>query len=143
MSFSILVQGPIVFGDPKELTAKNGSPFVVFKIKAAAGQDSHIVAVRVFSEPARKEALRLREGDSVAAQGVPQFGIYQPEAGSPRVNLSMTADMLLAGRQPPKPRAKREAAPSPAPTPRAPERGGQYRNRCGAAAAGLDDSIPF
>jgi hypothetical protein len=113
MTLALLIQGTIAFGDPQQKVSRNGNNFVVIKMKAASGNDSHVVTVFVFSESGQAEALRLHEGDALAVQGVPKFEIYTPDGASPRLSLSMTADTVLALRQPPKERKKKDAAPPP------------------------------
>jgi len=145
MTVSALIQGSIAFGAPQQRTSRNGNSFVTFNMKVANGTESAIWRVFVFSESAQAEVLRLGEGDGLACQGTPKFELYQPEGGAARVSLSLTADHVLALRQPPRERKKKDAPASMAASPppqRAPERGG-FKSRCGAATAGLDDEIPF
>ena len=143
MSFALLAQGTIAFGDPQQRVSRNGNNFVVFKMKAASGNDSHVVTVFVFSESGQAEALRLHEGDSLAVQGTPKFELYRPENGEPRVSLSITVDHVLALRQPPKERKKKEPAPAPARAEKpAPDRSGLANHRCDGSDP-FHDEIPF
>jgi single-stranded DNA-binding protein len=64
-----LIAGKL-YGQPKAKTAKNGSPFVTAKVRAAAGDgESLFVGVIAFSQTAVTALLALEDGDSVALAG--------------------------------------------------------------------------
>jgi single-stranded DNA-binding protein len=143
MSFALLVQGTIAFGDPQQKVSRTGNNFVFFKMKGASGNDSHVVTVFVFSESGQAEALRLHEGDALAVQGTPKFEIYRPADGEPRVSLSMTADMVLALRQPPKTREKKDPAPAPARAEKPASDRDRLDRRNDGGEDRFNDSVPF
>lgn len=137
MSAAILLQGKLERA-PESRTSRNGNNFATTTIRVSAGSELQFWRLFVFSESAQTELARLDVGDAVAVQGVPKFEIWRPDNGEPRVSLSVTADHVLALRQPP-----RERKPKPA-TPReswaAPDRLRDDRPR---VDPDLDDHIPF
>ena len=94
---------------PQQRISKNGNPFSIATGRESAGGEVRWWKIFAFADSARAEIDRLDEGDVVAVQG--QFGaeIWNAAEG-PRVSLSVTADHVLALRQPPRER-KAKAAP--------------------------------
>ena len=113
MTAHVLLQGSLAKA-PESRISRQGNPFVMATLRVSAGNEIQFWRAFVFSESAQAELMRLGEGDSLAVQGSPKFEIYRPEAGEPRVSLSITVDYILALRQPPKERKKRESAPATA-----------------------------
>lgn len=107
-----LING-VLFGAPEQRTAKSGKPLVTATIKSQAGESLQWIRVSAFSESARAELMRLSDGDALAAQGPLKVELYQPEAREARVSLSIVADLVLALRQPPRPRATKKTEPDP------------------------------
>jgi single-stranded DNA-binding protein len=144
MSIAILLQGRLERA-PERRVSRNGAPFTIATIRVSSGSELQFWRVFVFGETAQAELARLGEGDALTAQGVPKFELYRPEGGEPRVSLSMTADHVLALRQPPRERKPKEkTAPPDTTRPRAkPDRIGDMRTHAGEADPGLDDGIPF
>jgi Single-strand binding protein family len=94
--------------------SKNGRQFTLAKLRVKDGEATQWWQLFVFSESAQLELRRIEENDALAVQGVPKFEIYTPDGGEPRVSLSITVDSVLALRQPPKERKKKEPGPAPA-----------------------------
>ncbi len=140
MSASILLQGKLERA-PETRVSRNGNQFAISTIRVSAGNELQFWRVFVFSESAQTEIARLGEGDAVAVQGTPKFEIWRPENGEPRVSLSVTADHVLALRQPP--RERKPKADKPATTREswaAPDRLRDDRPRVNDD---LDDEMPF
>jgi single-stranded DNA-binding protein len=98
-----------LFKAPEQKQSKAGKPFVSATVKCGAGEQTQWWRVIAFSETAQAELLRLGDGDAVSVQGSMKAEIYQRDGSAPRVSLSITADNVLALRQPPK-QAKTRAA---------------------------------
>jgi single-stranded DNA-binding protein len=107
MTISALVTGSL-FRRPEQRRSRNDRAYVTTTVKAAGGNEVHFVNVVAFSESAQAELLRLGEGDAVSVQGPFKAEVYERE-GQTRVSLSITADCVLAARQPPKERTKKPA----------------------------------
>jgi hypothetical protein len=145
MSIAILLQGRLERA-PEHRVSRNGAPFTMATIRVSAGSEMQFWRLFVFSDSAQAELARLGEGDAFTAQGVPKFEVYTPEGGAPRVSLSLTADHILALRQPPKERKPKAEKPAAAPDTRpraASDRIGGIRAHAGEADPGLDDDIGF
>jgi single-stranded DNA-binding protein len=111
---SALVKGAL-HKAPEQRTSKNGNPFTMATVRVRNGNETEFWRIFAFSDQARGELDRLGDGDVVAIQGPFEAKIYDAERG-PRVSLSITADHVLALRQPTKERTKklneRTVAPS-------------------------------
>lgn len=142
MTAHVLLQGSIAKA-PESRISRQGNPFVMATLRVSAGSEIQFWRAFVFSESAQAELMRLGEGDSLACQGVPKFELFRPEAGEPRVSLSITVDHVLALRQPPKERKKKDAAPAPLRSEKpASDRSGLDRHRCDGSDP-FGDKIPF
>ncbi|MFO1126351.1 MAG: OB-fold nucleic acid binding domain-containing protein [Methylocystis sp.] len=133
MSAAILLQGKLERA-PESRISRNGNGFLSATLRVATGSELQFWRIFVFSESARAELARLGEGDALAVQGTPKFEIWRPEGGEPRVSLGVTAEHVLALKQPPRERKpKSEKKPQ------------QYRARRDRPAvdAQLNDDIPF
>jgi single-stranded DNA-binding protein len=102
-----------LFKQPESRTSKDGKVFATATIKVRDGNAMQFVRLVAFSETAQAELLRLKDGDSVSAQGVLKAEIYTPTGGEPRVSLSLVAEQVLALRQHPKERQAKAAKPEP------------------------------
>jgi single-stranded DNA-binding protein len=143
MSSHILATGTLTKA-PESRVSKNGHAFVMATLRVTVGNEAQFWRLFVFSESAQAELMRLGEGDALACQGVPKFELFRPEAGEPRVSLSLTVDHVLALRQPPKERKKKDPAPAPARSEQQPASDRSSLNRHGDD--GVDhfgDDIPF
>jgi hypothetical protein len=145
MSIAILVSGKLERA-PEQRVSRNGAPFAMATLRVSTGTELQFWRLFVFSESAQAELSRLGEGDALTAQGVPKFELYRPDGGEPRVSLSMTADHVLALRQPPrerKPKAEKPAAPPDTRQRGAPSRIAEMRVHAVERDDAPDDSIPF
>jgi single-stranded DNA-binding protein len=141
MSLASLAIGKI-FGNPESRTSKNGNAFTKATLCIVTGNERQFVTLFAFSQTVRDELARLEEGDNISVQGPLKAEIYERD-GQARVSLSMTADLILALRQPPKERKKREPAPAPAHSEKpAPDRDRLDRHNDGGVDH-FNDSIPF
>jgi single-stranded DNA-binding protein len=133
MSASAFIKG-VLYKAPERRTSKTGNPFTMATVRVAAGEAAQFWRTFAFGDHARAELDRLHDGDHVAIQGLMTASIYQGKNG-PAVSLSIVADHVLAGRQPPRERNTKQK-PSPATSrgdaPPASNRGGD-----------IDDDIPF
>ena len=115
MTADVLISGAL-FRAPEQKTSKTGRPYVSATLRVVNGNEAHFWRIFVFSESAQAEMMRLGEGDAIACQGTPKFELYMPVGAAPRISLSMTADHVLALRQAPKERKKKDGhAPPPRP----------------------------
>lgn len=130
MSAHVLVSGTL-FRAPEQKVSKSGKPFVVATIRAKDGEASQWWKIIVFSESAGAELLRLADGDAVSVQGALRVETYTKD-GETRINLTCIADAVMALRQPPKQRSKKE-----------PTQDTHSRRVPNAADADLNDTIPF
>lgn len=89
--------------DPVSRTSKStGKPFVLANILADhEGDRATWCRVFAFGEAADRLA-GLRKGDSIAAVGTLRVGLYTPEGGEARLDLTLLADELLSVRRKPK-----------------------------------------
>lgn len=113
MSASVLVNG-VLFKVPESRVSKAGNAFVMATLNERAGTEFRFWRVFAFADTARAELERLGEGDSLSAQGSFEAKVYECDSKA-TVSLSITADMILALRQPAKPRAPRERSSGRAP----------------------------
>ena len=142
MSISALIQGSLAKA-PESRVSRQGNPFVMATLRVSAGNEIQFWRAFVFSESAQVELMRLGEGDALACQGTPKFELFRPDAGEPRVSLSITVDHVLALRQPPKERKKKEPAPAPARSEKpAPDRSSLNRHGDGGEDH-FGDDVPF
>jgi single-stranded DNA-binding protein len=80
----------------EQRTAKTGKPFVIAKVRTAAGEgDSLFVNVITFSESAGATLLALDAGDSVALSGSLKTGIWTDREGVARPSLDLVASQVL------------------------------------------------
>jgi single-stranded DNA-binding protein len=141
MSANILLQGSLAKA-PESRVSRQGNAFSMATLRVSNGNESQFWRLFVFSESAQAELMRLGEGDALACQGTPKFELFRPEAGEPRVSLSITVDHVLALRQPPKERKKKEPAPAPSRSEKpVPDRSG-FAHRCDGSDP-FHDEIPF
>lgn len=90
-----LVSGKL-HGRPEQRTGKNGKPFTVAKVWAAAsGGESVFVNVVAFSESAQAALLALEAGDAVALAGTLTPKAWTDREGAARPALDMVAAQLL------------------------------------------------
>lgn len=139
MSVFAILSGTL-FKAPEQRQSRNGNSFATATMKVASGSDAQFWRVFVFSESAQSELMRLQQGDALSVQGVPKFELYRPDNGEVRVSLSLTADHILALRQPPRERKPKAADPPKAAADR--PRPGLARH----AGDGVDvfgDEMPF
>jgi hypothetical protein len=142
MTAHILLQGSLAKA-PDSRVSRQGNPFVMATLRVSAGNEIQFWRLFVFSESAQAELMRLGEGDSLACQGTPKFELFRPEAGEPRVSLSLTVDHVLALRQPPKERKKKGPALAPARSEKpALDRSSLANHRCDGSDP-FHDEIPF
>jgi hypothetical protein len=142
MTSHILATGTLTKA-PESRISKSGNRFAMATLRVSAGNESQFWRLFVFSESAQTELMRLGEGDALACQGVPKFELFHPDAGEPRVSLSIAADHVLALRQPPKERKKKDPAPAPSRSEKpAPDRSGLANHRCDGSDP-FGDDLPF
>jgi single-stranded DNA-binding protein len=103
-----LISGTL-FRNPEQRTAKTGRSFVAATLRVKDGEASLFVKIFAFSDHTKDELLRLQDGDALAVQGALRVETCLTASGATKVSLSVTADHVLALRQPPK---KREAKAS-------------------------------
>jgi len=109
----ILISGAL-FRDPVARQSKRGKQFTTALIKSGMPNEIQWVNVACFDALAQSELLRLKAGDSVSVQGSAKLGTFIDKAGVHRASLEIVASHILALRQP-KPKSKRDSAPSLAP----------------------------
>ncbi|WP_034998479.1 single-stranded DNA-binding protein [Beijerinckia mobilis] len=114
MSTVVLVQGTL-FRAPERKTSKAGNVFAVATLKERDGQDTRWWKVFAFSNHLQEEILRLSDGDALTVQGSLRADAYDNGDGV-RVSLSVTADHVLALKQP-KPKRERKQAETEKPPP--------------------------
>jgi len=114
MSTVVLVQGTL-FRAPEQKTSKAGNVFVIATVKERGGQDTRWWKVFAFSNHIQEEILRLSNGDALTVQGSLRADAYDNGDGV-RVSLSVTADHVLALKQP-KPKRERKQAETEKPPP--------------------------
>jgi Single-strand binding protein family len=128
MTANALVTGQF-FKAPEQRASKSGKQFVKATLRAKDGDSSQFWTVMAFGETAQAELMRLRDGDSLSAQGGFKAELYRPsDGGDARISLTLFADAVLPLRSAPKPRRESDAEKPAAPTSRPPA---------------YDDDIPF
>src|SRR5262245_48278466 len=129
MSAFVLVTGVLRLA-PQLRTAKSGRVFATCQILAKDGENSALWNVIAFDATSVSELGRLREGDSIAAQGRLKVEQYEKD-GAKKISLSLTAGSVLPLR-----RERRQSRPADA-RPRQERCAGQWRD----ARDGPDDSL--
>jgi single-stranded DNA-binding protein len=145
MSAFAMISG-VLHRAPESRVSKNGKQFVTASVRVKDGEGSQFWRVTVFSESAQTELLRLSAGDAVSAQGRLEASIWTPDDGrEPRINLALTADVVMALKPQPKERRKPDPEPAPEPVRRAPptREPGDLTRYSSAADRDLDDTIPW
>ncbi len=108
----VLISGAL-FRDPVARQSKAGKQFATALIKSGTPNEIQWVNVACFDALAQSELLRLKAGDSISIQGLARVSVFQDKAGEHRASIDVTANHVLALRQP-KPKSK-QSAPSLAP----------------------------
>ena len=89
-----LIAGKL-YGQPKQGTGKNGSPYVVAKVRAASGDgEALLVNVITFDADAGRALLALSEGDSVALSGALTPKVWTDRDGVTKPALDMVAQVV-------------------------------------------------
>jgi hypothetical protein len=143
MTAYALISG-VLYRAPESRTSKAGKPFVTATIKAKEGAEAlQWWKVLTFSESTGAELMRLVDGDAVSVQGSMKAELYEKD-GETKLSLTVFADAILALKQPPKQREKKEHVPLLGPRSRetAPEPSGFGTHGCSGADR-FDDPIPF
>jgi hypothetical protein len=109
ISFNVRAHNGVLHRDPIARTGKNGGQFVTAQLRYRVGQETACASVIVFAEDARTELLRLKEDDALTVQGEGRLSTYQGQDGTTRPSLSVTADHVLALRQPKRPKTSAAA----------------------------------
>jgi single-stranded DNA-binding protein len=135
MTAHVLLTGRLTKAPEQRCSTKTGKSYTLARLR----DGSDFWTVFVFSETYQAEVLRLREGDTVTVQGVASFELYTPAAGSPRVNLTVIADCVLALRPPPK-KPNTKTASRAQKTEREPSHPERYGRE---DAESFNDEIPF
>ena len=106
-----------VHGQPTSRTSKNGKPFAVAKVRAAAGDgEALFVSVIAFDAAPCTALLALRDGDSVALSGTLTPKTWTDREGATRPALDLVAHQVLTSYHV----ARKRAAVRPPPTPERP-----------------------
>jgi hypothetical protein len=133
---------------PVRKTSKAGRPYAMASARDGKGMDAKWWTIFAYSEAGIEALEALAVGETFAATGSFDATIWAPEGREPRVNLTLTADVIISAR---KPKAKAEgksrkqrangreraAASWAAPT------GGAERTPHAEKGANFDDDIPF
>jgi hypothetical protein len=98
VSAAALISGAL-YKTPEQRVSKSGNPFTMATIRVPAGAGSQFWRAFAFADDVRAELDRLEDGDRLTLQGPMSAEIYEAESG-PRVNLAITAEYILALRQP-------------------------------------------
>ena len=103
-----------VHGQPTARTGKNGKPFAVAKVRAAAGDgESLFVSVIAFDEAPCKALLALGDGDSVALSGTLTPKVWTDREGNTRPALDLVAHQVLTSYHVTRKRAAVRPPPAP------------------------------
>ena len=106
-----------VHGQPTARTGKNGKPFAVAKVRAAAGDgESLFVSVICFDSAPCNALLALCDGDSVALSGSLTPKTWQDKEDNTRPALDLVAHQVLSSYHV----TRKRAAVRPPPTPECP-----------------------
>lgn len=95
-----LIQGRLLAA-PQERTSKAGNVFVTARVRVAgaaagANDDSLIVTLCAFSEPARNALMALDIGDGIAAAGTLKLGTWLDKTGTAKVNADMAVSQVMS-----------------------------------------------
>lgn len=94
-----LVMGRI-HGQPVERASKTGKPYVIAKVRAAAGDgDGVVVNVIAFDDAPMAALLGLGDGDSLALSGSLTPKVWVDREGQHRPSLDMVAHQVLTSYQ--------------------------------------------
>ncbi len=103
MSVQAMILG-VIFRGPEQKISKSGKRYVDATARVRDGAEGmQFWRIRSFSESACADLMRLREGDSLSAQGSLKVEIYD-KGGEPRLSFSIIADSILPLRAPRKDR---------------------------------------
>ncbi|MHA6909399.1 single-stranded DNA-binding protein [Ralstonia pseudosolanacearum] len=90
-----LIAGKL-YGVPIQKTGANGKPYVLAKVRAAAGDgESLFVNVIAFDGDTQTALLALEDGDSVSLSGVLTPKVWTDKNGDTRPALDMVAHVVL------------------------------------------------
>ena len=85
-----------IYGQPKQGTGKNGSPYVTAKVRATGGDgESLFVNVITFSDSACQALMALGDGESVSLSGTLTVKVWTDRDGIARPGLDMQAHAVL------------------------------------------------
>lgn len=104
----VLITGTL-FREAEQRTAKSGKPYVMAVVKCGEGPIVQWWKLTAFGDAAMVELLRLRDGDSLSAQGPMRVETYERD-GVTKISLRMIADQVLALRQPKKSKTNKPPA---------------------------------
>lgn len=112
-----LVTGTLM-GLAEERQGRNGSAFVLVKLKATAGDgESLIVNVIAFAAEARTALLALDEGDTLAVSGALTPKVWTDKQGNTRPALDLVASQVQTVYHVDRKRAATGGAANPTGTP--------------------------
>jgi single-stranded DNA-binding protein len=83
-------------GQPKQMMGKSGKPFVVCKLKVAAGGEQIFCNVIAFETQTCEALLALQAGDSVALAGSLTPKAWTDKEGVPRGTVDVTAHAVVS-----------------------------------------------
>jgi single-stranded DNA-binding protein len=90
-----LIAGKL-YGQPKQMTGKQGKPFAIAKVRAAAGEGEALFVNVITFDPATVAALlALGDGDSVALAGSLTPKVWTDKDGNSRPAVDLVAHKLL------------------------------------------------
>jgi single-stranded DNA-binding protein len=90
-----LIAGKL-YGQPKQMTGKQGKPFAIAKVRAAAGEgEALFVNVITFDPDTVAALLALGDGDSVALAGSLTPKVWTDKEGNSRPAVDLVAHKLL------------------------------------------------
>ena len=90
-----LIAGKL-YGQPKQMTGKQGKPFAIAKVRAAAGEgEALFVNVITFDPDTVAALLALGDGDSVALAGCLTPKVWTDKEGNSRPAVDLVAHKLL------------------------------------------------
>jgi single-stranded DNA-binding protein len=85
-----------VYGQPAQKTGKQGNPFAIAKVRAAAGDgESLFVNVITFDPDTVAALLALSDGDSVALSGSLTPKVWTDKEGATRPAVDLVAHKVL------------------------------------------------
>ena len=85
-----------LYGQPKQMTGKQGKPFAIAKVRAAAGEGEALFVNVIAFDPATKAALlTLGDGDSVALAGSLTPKVWTDREGNHRPSVDLVAHQVL------------------------------------------------